>query len=92
MCPEKQRSHDNGYNVGDAMAFVNMEPYNKAWQAEMQKKRAIYGARAPDDENDPPPTHPHTRLATKLFAPHASGLLLGAHPLLQCGWHFGLGN
>lgn len=45
MCPEKARSIYPGYNVGDALAFVNLEMYSKVWQAEVQKKRDIYGAR-----------------------------------------------
>jgi hypothetical protein len=43
MCPEKQRSYYKGYNVSDAMGFLNLEPYSKVWQAEVQKKRDIYG-------------------------------------------------
>ena len=33
MCPEKQRSIYDGYNVADALAFVNLEMYSKVWQA-----------------------------------------------------------
>ena len=59
MCPEKQRSLYTGYNIGDAMAFINLEPYNKVWQAEVQKKRDIYGARMliskEDDKDTEPP-------------------------------------
>ena len=59
MCPEKQRSLYTGYNIGDAMAFINLEPYNKVWQAEVQKKRDIYGARmliSKEDDKDAEPT------------------------------------
>ena len=45
MCPEKARCHYTGYNVGDALGFINLENYGKVWQAENQKKRDIYGAR-----------------------------------------------
>ena len=58
MCPEKQRSHYKGYNIGDAMGFINLEPYSKVWQAEVQKKRDIYGARmftTKDDDKDTEP-------------------------------------
>ena len=44
MCPEKQRSIYDGYNVADALGFVNLEMYNKVWQANVQMKRDIYGA------------------------------------------------
>ena len=45
MCPEKQRSLFSGYNVGDALGFINLEMYHQVWQADVQKKRDIYGAR-----------------------------------------------
>ena len=45
MCPEKQRSLYSGYNVGDALGFINLEMYHQVWQAELQKKREIYGDR-----------------------------------------------
>ena len=45
MCPEKQRSIYGGYNVVDALGFVNLEMYSKVWQANVQMKRDIYGAR-----------------------------------------------
>ncbi|MFM7979129.1 MAG: hypothetical protein ACKPKO_07410, partial [Candidatus Fonsibacter sp.] len=44
MCPVKQRSTDDGYNVADALGFVNWEMYNKVWQASVQMKRGTYGA------------------------------------------------
>ena len=45
MCPEQQRSIYEGYNVADALVFVNLEMYSKVWQANVQMKRDIYGAR-----------------------------------------------
>ena len=33
MCPEKQRSIYDGYNVADALGFVNLEMYSNVWQA-----------------------------------------------------------
>ena len=55
MCAEKQRCWYSGYNIGDAMGFIILETYSKVWQADLQKKRDIYGARmvrakdGPDD-------------------------------------------
>ena len=45
MCPEKQRSIYDGYNVGDVLGCVNLQMYSKVWQANVQMKRDIYGAR-----------------------------------------------
>ena len=45
MCPEKQRSIYDGYNVADALGFVTLESYSKVWQANLEMKRHIYGAR-----------------------------------------------
>ena len=45
MCPEKQRSIYDGFNVADALAFANLEMYSKVWQANVQMKRDVYGAR-----------------------------------------------
>ena len=45
MCPEKQRSIYDGYNVADALGFVNLEMHSKVWQANVQMQREIYGAR-----------------------------------------------
>ena len=44
MYIEKQRSIYDGYNVVDAFGFVNLQMYNKVWQASVQMKRDIYGA------------------------------------------------
>jgi hypothetical protein len=61
MCPEKARVHYSGYNVGDALGFINLENYAKLWHAEVQKKRDIYGARmlqlreGADEAAGPPP-------------------------------------
>jgi len=57
MCLEKQRPFYSGYNVGDAMGFISLEPYSKAGHAEVQKKRSIYRARmliAKDDDKEIP--------------------------------------
>jgi len=61
MCPEKERSHYKGYNVGDAMAFINLEPYSKVWQAEVQKKRDIYGARMLTTKDEDKDTEPPSK-------------------------------
>ena len=45
MCPGKQRSIYGGYNVADALGFVTLESYSKVWQANLEVKRDIYGAR-----------------------------------------------
>ena len=45
MCPEKKRSIYDGYNVADALGFVTLESYSEVWQANLQMKRDIYGAR-----------------------------------------------
>ena len=45
MCPEKKRSIYDGYNVADALGFVTLESYSKVWQANLEMKRHIYGAR-----------------------------------------------
>ena len=42
MCPEKQRSIYDGYNVADALGVVNSEMYNNVWQANVQMKRDIW--------------------------------------------------
>ena len=31
MCPEKQGSIYDGYNIADALGFVTLESYNKVW-------------------------------------------------------------
>jgi len=38
MCPEKQRSIHDGYNVAHALGFANWEMYNNVWQANVQMK------------------------------------------------------
>ena len=45
MCPEKERSIYDGYNVADASGFVNLEMYSHVWQANVQMKRDIYGTK-----------------------------------------------
>ena len=45
MCPEKKRSIYDGYNAADALGFVTLESYSKVWQANLEMKRHIYGAR-----------------------------------------------
>lgn len=61
MCPEKPRSKYSGYNVGDALGFINLENHSKVWQAEFGKKRDIYGPRmiqlkdSAEDAADPAP-------------------------------------
>ena len=45
VCPEKKISIYGGYNIADALGFVTLESYSKVWQANLQMKRDIYGAR-----------------------------------------------
>jgi len=45
MCPEKQRSIYDNYNVADALGFVNMEMYNNVRQDYVQMKRDVYRAK-----------------------------------------------
>ena len=44
MCPQKQKSIYDGYNIADVLAFANLELYSQVWQANVQMKRDIYGA------------------------------------------------
>ena len=53
MCAEKQRRWYSGYNIGDAMGFIILETYSKVWQADLQKKRDIYGARMVQAKDGP---------------------------------------
>ena len=39
MCPEKQSSIYDGYNVAHALGFVSLEMYSNVWQANVQMKR-----------------------------------------------------
>ena len=53
MCLETQRRWYSGYDVGDAIGFIILEDYSKVWQAELQKKRGIYGARLAQAKDGP---------------------------------------
>ena len=94
MCPEKKRSIYDGYNVADALGFVTLESYSKVWQANLQMKRDIYGARMvtlKDVGDQDAGTAPDKNEVHPMFlSPVAPGAPPRGHPLLQCGWCFGL--
>ena len=76
MCPEKKRRIYDGYTVAHALAFVNLEMHNKVWQATVQMKRGIYGARMVTlkDVGDQDG-------ATSVLSPVAPGAPPRGHPL-----------
>ena len=43
--PREEENIYDGYHVADAFGFATLESYNKVWQANLEMKRHIYGAK-----------------------------------------------
>ena len=79
-CLEKQRCIYDGYNVADALGFVNLEMYNHVWQVNVQMKHDIYSTNMVTlkdvDDQDAGPTPDNAGLQPMFYHQLPPGLHL----------------